>query len=481
MRAIARLFGIISIAFSCLAYAGTWSPIAGIPEPAFGVIEEPPALPSPWDQEVSGLYYVCNSCPGAGDVASGTPSSPRRSLPKNVSSGAIIVLAGINSGIKIDFNCDAAAPCFLIADPANPPVANGDSEISGRYYIIDGVHAHLPLGMYAGTIRLRGDHGAFRNGRITGNSENGGASTSGSDILILDNEIMDNGDVNASFDQDRHGIKVFGNNIWVIGNEIARNSGDGVQVADTGTLGQVHHIYIGKNISHGNKQTGFWVKDAEHVIISENTSYNHVPSGSSSGEGMGAQYDFKNVWFLFNEIYDNRTGIGIKSSNNGGGSGLYLVGNYIHDIDSRSYDPNDAWSSSSLTSWNSADITIVNNSIDDSTTGITLNGNTGSAYIYNNAITGMQHPNAKAIFAADPSDIQYEGFNTEDGESEIDSGTAPITEKDPYAIFQRLYGMNIAVDIEGNRRPNKQWDTGAFESQVDAGPRPMPPVLESEE
>jgi hypothetical protein len=328
---------------------------------------------------------------------------------------------------------------------------------------------------------LRGNYGAFRNGRVTGNSGGGNAGAGGSNILILNNEITDNGDVNASFDQDRHGVSVAGNNIWIIGNEIARNSGDGVQVGGLRTLGQVHHIYIGKNVAHGNKQTGFWVKAAEHVIISQNISYGHAPSGSSGGDGMGAQYDSRNVWFLFNESFNNTNGIGIRSQNEGAGSGHYIVGNYIHDINSTAYDPVNAWSGGSIMLWNNADITVVNNTIDNVTTGINLNGNTGAAYIYNNAITNMQHPDAKVVFAADPGDIAFNDFNTEDGESTIDSGTAPIAEKDPYKIFQSLYGMSIAVDIEGNRRPNQKWDTGAFESQVGAGPRPMPPILETTE
>lgn len=481
MKVIVKLFGIILISFSGLVYADTWTPIAGIPEPAFGVTEEAPDLPSPWDQETAGFYYVCESCPGTSSVPFGTPSSPRRTIPQNMSAGEVVVLAGSNNRLNINFNCTAAAPCFVIADASNPPVANGDSYIDGSYYIVDGVHAHLPLGIYGTTMQIRGNYGAFRNGRITGNLENGGAATSGSNLVVLNNAITDNGNRNAVDDQDRNGVKVNGTYVWIIGNEFARNSGDGVAVADIRTLGQVHHIYVGRNSSHDNKQSGFWVKEAEHVIFSQNIAYNHVPSPSSGGHGMGAQYDSNYVWFLFNEIYDNSSGIGIKSSRDGIGSGHFVIGNYIHDLDSTRYEPNNAYSQGSITSWNNADITIVNNTIENSTTGMVLNGNTGPAHIYNNDISNLLHPEARAIFTADPGDILFNDFNTVSGESSIDAGTAPISQMDPYAVFQSLYGIRIDVDVEGNNRPNQQWDTGAFESQIGAGTRPEPPVLVTDE
>ena len=111
------------------------------------------------------------------------------------------------------------------------------------------------------------------------------------------------------------------------------------------------------------------------------------------------------------------------------------------------------------------------------TGGINLNGNTGAAYIYNNTITSMLNSGAQALNFADPGDVQYEDANATDGQEIIDTGVAPIPAKDPYAIFQARYGRNILVDFDGQSRPIRQWDIGAYESQTTAGPRPNPPTL----
>lgn len=465
--------------FSSIAMAGTWTPIPGIPAPSFGIVEEAPPLPADWSEEVPGFFYVCNSCSGAGNSSFGTPESPRSNLPNNISNGDVVVLAGTINGITTSFGCSSDAPCFLIGDPSNPPTINGGSSFSGSYYIVDGVHVTLQSNESGSTLALGGDHGAFRNGRITGNTGFGGAFTRGNDIVVFGSEITDNGNVNATNDQDRHGIKVGGSNIWIIGNEFARNSGDGVQVGDIGTRDSVQNIYIGDNISHNNKQTGFWVKEAQHVVISSNLSYGHTRSGSSDGEGMGGQYDPHYVWFLFNEVYDCVGGIGFKSGNNGNGSNFYVIGNYIHDNVNTGYNPGDAWDLASINSWNSADITIANNTIDSNTGGINLNGNTGSAFIFNNSITNMQLSNAVAINAADSGDVDFEEANAFDGDQIIDTGIAPPSSRNPYAIFEAQYGLSIMVDFEGKSRPIRQWDIGAYESIEAAGLRPMAPVLES--
>jgi hypothetical protein len=444
-----RIFlgALASVLLVGIVNAEEWQPIIGIPEPSFGLTDTPTNLPS-----------------------------PSSSLPGSLSSGQVVVLSGNYSqnSWSLNANCAQNNPCFIVG--VGGPVVTADTRISGSYYIIDGVTLKA-TGEYGSGTGISGNHGTFRNGGVTGTSSNGGLGTGGSNHLIMNNLIADNGNVNASGDQDRHGIKVGGNNIWIIGNEFTRNSGDGIQVGDIGTRNNVHHIYIGKNVAYNNKQTGFWSKEAEHVIISQNISHNHSSSGSSSGDGMGGQYDFRNVWFIYNELYDNNFGVGVKSSNNGGGNGAYIIGNYIHNINSSGYNPNDGWSAASIGFWNNADVTIVNNSIIDSTTGINLNGNTGSAYIYNNHFENFTASNGRILSANDPGDVKYNNFNVEDGPT-VNQGTAPISQKDPYTIFENLYGMSIRVDFDGKTRPINQWDVGAFEEGDAPTPKtPNPPVL----
>jgi hypothetical protein len=92
--------------------------------------------------------------------------------------------------------------------------------------------------------------------------------------------------------------------LWVVDNQIYRNSGDGIQINAQDTMvASTHHIYVGRNVSHHNKQSGFWVKSAADVIFSQNESYGHRPSNSSLGQGMAAAGpDW--VWFLYNHIHD---------------------------------------------------------------------------------------------------------------------------------------------------------------------------------
>jgi parallel beta-helix repeat protein len=397
-------------------------------------------------------------------------------LPNNISSGDVVVIAGSFDALNLNFGCTVDAPCFLLGDPGNPPTALGESSLSGSYFVVEGVNFGLPNNGSGSTLAVGGTHGVVRNGSISGNNSSGGAYTQGQFLLIQNNFIHDNGDVNVSSDQDRHGLKVGGTDIWIIGNEFTRNSGDGVQVGGIGTQNSVQNIYIGGNTTYNNKQTGIWVKESRNVIISSNLAYNHSPSGSSDGEGIGGQYDSHYVWVIFNEIRDNTGGVGFKSSNNGGGTNFYVIGNYIHDNINNNYDPGYAGSRTAIASRNNADITIVNNTLDRNSGGINLL-NTGGAYVYNNVITNMQHPDGIAINADNPNDLRYSDYNATDGDPIIDAGTEPYAVKNPYSIFQDQYGLSIMYDIEGKARPVGKWDIGAFESPNAGGPRPNPPTI----
>src|SRR6185437_3582017 len=103
--------------------------------------------------------------------------------------------------------------------------------------------------------------------------------------VVYDNSIHDNGDVHSTFDQDDHGIHIGPrvSNTWIVDNELARNSGDGIQINAASIADQptTHHIYVARNIAHNNKQSGMWVKQATDVIFSENFCYGHRPGDSS--------------------------------------------------------------------------------------------------------------------------------------------------------------------------------------------------------
>jgi hypothetical protein len=475
MKFFLRSVFVLAMVLSQVCSAEPWVPITGIPTPPFGANLASPTLPSDWSSEVPGFYYVCGNCAGGSNASLGTPTNPRGSLPNNIAGGDVVVIAGSFNALNLNFGCTVDAPCFLLGDPDNPPTALGESSLSGRYYVVDGVNFGLSSNDSGSTLAMGGTYGVVRNGSISGNNESGGAYTGGQYLLVQKNFIHDNGDVNVSSDQDRHGLKIGGTNIWVIGNEFTRNSGDGVQVGGLGSQNSVQNIYIGGNTTYDNKQTGIWVKESRHVIVSSNLAYGHSPSGSSDGEGIGGQYDSQYVWVIFNEIRNNTGGVGFKSSKNGGGTKFYVVGNYIHDNINNNYDPGYAGSRTAIASRNGADITIVNNTLDGNSGGINLM-NTGGAYVYNNAITNMRHPNGIAINTSNSNQLRYSDYNATDGDPVVDAGTAPYAAKNPYSIFQAQYGLSILYDVQGNARPVGNWDIGAFESSTSGAPRPKPPA-----
>ncbi|OHB78767.1 MAG: hypothetical protein A2Z25_19685 [Planctomycetes bacterium RBG_16_55_9] len=315
--------------------------------------------------------------------------------------------------------------------------------------------------------------------------------------------------------------------LWLVDNEMYHNSGDGLQV-NAGTTNQAttHHIYIGRNISHHNKQTGLWTKQAVDVIFSENAVFGHRHSSSAPGGGMGFQYAPEKVWFLFNEIFDNEYGI-VAQSDSGLGSGTesYYIGNLICDIH---YDPvyhGDSWADyNPETAWNHAGMRfaggvnryIISNTIYDVDAGINI-ANAGAAHLLNNVISsigtqGESHiwdetgtlsgeTNNNLLYQpggsgrirqyntvytpltlpigsgvnnidAAPSfvNVGNEDFHLQSASPAIDTGTSSGVVQEVFDRFEQLYGINIRKDIEGTDRPQgATWDIGAYE-YVSTGP-----------
>ena len=63
-----------------------------------------------------------------------------------------------------------------------------------------------------------------------------------------------------------------------------------------------HHIYVGRNTSHHNKQSGFWTKQAVDVIFSQNVAYAHYVQQFLAGRGHRLAVRPVIVWFIVNHI-----------------------------------------------------------------------------------------------------------------------------------------------------------------------------------
>lgn len=525
------------------ASAQTWTPPIGIPAPSFGITQVAPAAPNPWTDAVAGFYYVCANCSNATDTGNpyGTPTKPRATIPNSLPAGAVVELRGTysrnhSSPNGIVFNGTSSSPIFIRgASETDRPTLTGNWEVSGTYAIMENLYFQPSdnLAILAPASRV-----ALRKSELRGTPSAGGiivASWNGKtldNIVIYGNKIHDNGDVDASYDQDKHGIAVAANvsYLWVVDNELYRNSGDGIQINAGSASSQptLHHVYVGRNVSHHNKQTGFWTKQAVDVIFSQNTSYGHRASGSSSGDGMGGQYAPSNVWFLFNRIYDNESGIRIASDSDlGTGTDVFVVGNLIYNIHkvASAYNANTGYELGAVTLWGSTNSYVVNNTIWDIDAGITSPRSNGKVAVYDNIIGTASKSGASQIFfesstLANNSMVDYNVFqgsssirwgsstvrtvvntgitgigthNVATSSSpfvDVQSGNYSLSSSSPavnagvdvdttsanvYSMFKARYGIDIKKDFTGTTRPQSVFDMGAYEYGGVTVPAPLPP------
>ena len=141
-----------------------------------------------------------------------------------------------------------------------------------------------------------------------------------------------------------------------------------------------------------------WSKQARDVIFSENDVYGHHSSDSSMGEGMGQQYAPDYVWYLFNDIHDNESGIRLASDSGGTGTEHFIVGNKFHRLHKSGYDASNSWEVASVAVWGSTNTYIVGNTMWDVDAGINSPRARGKIDIINNIIDAPSVSGANHIF-----------------------------------------------------------------------------------
>jgi len=527
---------------STLVYASTvgaasaaWAPPIGIPAPAFGINEIAPAAPNPWTVATAGFYYVDATKTAATDSGNpyGTPARPRKTIPTQLPAGAVVELHGTydashSSPATIVAQGTSARPVYIrgVSSTSRPLVRRG-WEVTGTYGIIENIEfGPTPdLSTTGGiAILLPASHIVVRHNDMHGSPTDGGLGVLNwevpygvpytgpgvvDNVVIYDNLIHDNGNLNATFDQDVHGISVSDHvhHLWVVDNQLYRNSGDGIQVnAQTGQRATTHHIYIGRNVSHDNKQTGFWIKDATDVIVSQNQAYGHRPGNSSLGQCAGGQYSADWVWFIYNNLHDCDYGVARVSNDSGNAAAhTFVVGNLIHKIHhSQSSDPGDAWGPSAVLVTGGSETHVVNNTIYDVDSGVNIATPNTTLDIDGNIIAnvtmaqashmilefaslaantvftrnllfgdprldwgnGQTRPTAAQLaswksLALDPQFVNAPGndFHLKSTSPALGAGGVNSV----YGAFQQRYGISIAADIEGTPRPSSAYALGAYE------------------
>jgi hypothetical protein len=405
-----------------------WAPPAGIPTPTFGIREGAPAPPNPWTAPTEGFFFVDATAQQATDDgnAYGTPRRPRMTIPRELPAGSVVELRGTYDQSHTSPNTlraagTADAPVFIRgAGAAERPRIRRPWELKGTYVILENLEFTRLNKEETGSLVLLAPlrWAALRSSSLNGNLSGGGLGIVSwnppdavENVVIVGNTVHDNGDVKAGFDQDVHGITVGSHvsHLWVVDNELARNSGDGIQINAGNRENQptTHHIYVARNVAHHNKQTGFWTKQAVNVVFSQNLCYGHRFGNSSIGACMGMQYAPERVWFLFNHIHDADYGIAFASdSDMGTGKDSFIIGNVIHNIHgSGEFNPDTAWSNAGIMLAGGVNRYVVNNTIHDVDGGINSPAS-GNNYIVNNSITALAPGRGLHLFLELPSAIE---------------------------------------------------------------------------
>lgn len=289
-------------------------------------------------------WYIVDGVSGT-DASNplGTQSHPRATIPLPIPPGAVVYVARppINGDWNIQFAGAVNNPAFVAFLSGNLPARSVVIKGNNGYVVglrSKGMNIFAPTE----TVTVRdfeviGDLVGGGVGIVHPQEYNGNPGTIGiHNIMLLRGNVHDCGDVNAGFDQDAHGIAIGQANIsdvWVMDCELARCSGDGVQINGTqfGYPVSVSRIYVGNTESFGHKQNGLWTKTAGTVVFSHNTIHNIRPSNSSVGMGMGGQYAPDSLQMLDNTIYDCEFGLGTVGYNTLNGT-VIIYANRISNV-----------------------------------------------------------------------------------------------------------------------------------------------------
>lgn len=549
-----------------------WDPPIGIPRPAWPDLGNPieavaPTPPASWTADVPGFYYVQS---GGTNANQGYPGNPRNLIPLSPAAGSVVFINGTYSGdhrsLPITASGTSTKPVWILSyNPTTPCTAIKQWTIASgsSYLIVDHVNWDWSGASYIYSKMDITDcnHICFRNGSTIGNGTETGTDPSpfynittwGIDssaygkeeqIVLYNMHSTKGGNWQyANGDPDGHGVALgtFVQDLWVVDCEFSYYSGNAIQIG-AGTTGSTldsevsRRIYVGRCKGHHIAQAAFWSKRAEDVIFSQNTAYTmrrDTPSSSDSG-GIGAQYGPRNLWIIYNTVYDCQSGFSINSDSLGSGAtstDVYIIGNVfynIHDL----YPPTDDWRGNTysqggacISIWGGRNTYIVNNTFDDYDVGIISPGTGCSRFVDGNIFTGRSGSvsGGELILEADPNNANTLSYNIieqingacyvqenhgsawqtvaaiakgpgnsstpptyvnkvgrnyalQAGSNGIDKFTN--TAHPVYGMFNTAYARSIAFDHSwtsdhaGVSRPqNGSWDIGAYEFSTGTSPK----------
>jgi hypothetical protein len=522
-----------------------WSDITGIPTPTWGlenVVAK--ARPSPWTSEVAGYYYVNNQTGTDSGRTYGTPSAPRSTIPTDLRPCAVVEVHGTydhahtspnhivanGTSSPTDGSCtfnngSGTGPVFIRGQNISTlPIFTKPLEIRGHDIVIEYIQGLFPGGIdfaidYSNYSTNNASRFALRHSDISGDLEGGGGvavygtgAQTVSDILLWNLVVHDFGDKDATeAGGDAHGIKIGSNtsNVWFVKSGCYNNGGDCIQIDDGqfGDIADTHHIFIGGNEMHHNRETGGTVKAASDVVFSHNVVHDHRPDEGfvNPGACLAQQYGPARVWFLFNITYNCDVGIAIAGNdeeyaegtpgegtfmlNNlivnithsegaSDGCAIYVAGGvYVYAVNNTVYGADRGL----CVTPDSERATYAFNNIFDGITGYHINyassggqvfGESGNLYSpdFDLFLNGIPYHTAPPVTGSSLIRSSVDYVNSGTGDFRLDTSADgidfnPTSVTSIYSAFYGLYGIYITKDILDQPRFVDTLDVGAYEYQ----------------
>jgi len=516
-----------------IANFGTWQPPIGIPEPSFGIHEtyrmyDVPANRNPaltYTQNAEAGYYthyIDSTDPNATDTSNpyGTAAKPRNTIPMNLPVGSVVEVHNNMESNGADVYCFLAGegtlqqPIFVrgVGSPATTLRLRVGQTYKTCYFILEGIEFRSGNLIGPEDYVFNTHHVAVRNCDFHGTETSGGFGIQSWDadfveyIVFYNNTVHDCGLWDTSEGDPDIGATSAGERaryIWFVDNEFYHIDSSGFAICpnDQGISNDSndcpHHIYVGRNVSHHNRQAGMFSKTSRDTIFSQNVCYSNLESG------LGFQYDPKRLWFLFNLSYDNDL-IGFASGSSFDDvpprEDIYIIGNVIHTCPTGFLlnglvltDPvlliaNTVYNcpNSVKNGYYNIKVSLINNLFAEYTRAVDMSGgflsDDYSDMDYNlldgsgDIQWGSTYANLAAFQAgttqcdhcieADPLLVNAEGndFRLQPTSPAGAAATSSGVVQDVYDRFETLYGINIRKDIEGTPL-TVPWDIGAYKSE----------------
>jgi hypothetical protein len=269
-------------------------------------------------------------------------------------------ISGSQGERTVSCNGTEANPCFVNASSATFTQLT----LNGTYIILQGGRINAP----PGNGQWLDAHGCnfcvIRDVEVAGPKADSGHSSAvglGLYNVWIRGSIHGFGDNRPTAgEQDFHGIKILGSDVWVLDAEIYDVSGDSVQVGDA-SRGAAERVYIGGGYFHHNRENAVDIKDSQDVVVSGVMMEGFRPTSSSPGEALIIHDDAYDAR-IYNNVVRDAT-LGMVSS---GEAGHVIDGNNIQAL------------SVGIQVRNTDNITVTNNTISAPTRIEVQSGVTGS-------------------------------------------------------------------------------------------------------